>query len=429
VRNIIDGSDKKLTFFFKVKTVEEVLELIHEFEPVAEERAPLLNSFSRVLSRDILSPEDLPGFQRSSVDGYAIRARDSFGASESLPAFLKVVGEIGMGNPPSCQVKQGQAAKIATGGMLPDGADSVVMVEYCHALDEKTIEISRAGSPQENVILPDDDFRKGSLVLPKGSRLRPQDVGILAGLGFNEIGVYQRPKVAIISTGDEVVPIDEKPQPGEVRDVNTYTLSSFCHQEKALPEVIGLCRDNFEQLRNMIQDGLQRADTVWISGGSSVGTRDLTLKVFESFEGMEILVHGISISPGKPTIMARRGRQIIFGLPGHAASAMVVAEIFLMPFLSRLSGEKSFAIEEYRVLRARLSRNIESASGRDDFVRVKLIKGDGGWIAEPLFGKSGLISTMVDADGLLRIGRNAEGLYQDQIVEVVVFSSSKGAVR
>ena len=418
-----------MTFFFKVKTVEEVLELIHGFEPVTEERVPLRDSFSRVLSRDILSPEDLPGFQRSSVDGYSIRARDSFGASESLPAFLKVVGEIGMGNLPSFQVKQGQAAKIATGGMLPEGADSVVMVEYCHALDEKTIEISKAGSPQENVILPDDDFKKGSLVLPKGSRLRPQDVGILAGLGFNEIGVYQRPKVAIISTGDEVVPINEKPRPGEVRDVNTYTLSSFCHQERAVPELIGLCRDNFEQLRKMIQDGLQRADTVWISGGSSVGTRDLTLKVFESFEGMEILVHGISISPGKPTIIARRGRQIIFGLPGHTASAMVVAEVFLMPFLSKLSGEKSFAIEEYQVVRARLSRNIESASGRDDFVRVKLIKGDGEWIAEPLFGKSGLISTLVDADGLLRIGRNAEGLYQDQIVEVMVFRSSKGAVR
>jgi molybdopterin molybdotransferase len=418
-----------VTFFFKVKTVEEVLEFIQGFETVSEERVSLQNSFSRVLSRDILSPEDLPGFQRSSVDGYAIKAGDSFGASESLPAFLEMAGEIGMGSPPSFQVKQGQAAKIATGGMLPEGADSVVMVEYCHALDEKTIEVSKAGSPQENVILPDDDFKKGSLVLSKGRRLRPQDVGILAGLGFNEIGVYQRPKVAIISTGDEVVPINEKPRPGEVRDVNTYTLSSFCHQERAVPELIGLCRDNFEQLRKMIQDGLQRADAVWISGGSSVGTRDLTLRVFESFEGMEILVHGISISPGKPTIIARRGRQIIFGLPGHTASAMVVAEVFLAPFLSRLSGEKGSAVEDYQVIRARLSRNIESASGRDDFIRVKLVKGDGEWIAEPLFGKSGLISTLVEADGLLRIGRNAEGLYQDQMVEVMVFRSSRGALR
>jgi molybdopterin molybdotransferase len=254
-------------------------------------------------------------------------------------------------------------------------------------------------------------------------------VGILAGLGFNEIWVYQRPKVAIISTGDEVVPINEKPRPGQVRDVNTYTLSSFCFQERVVPELIGLCRDNFEQLRAMIQEGLQRTDSVWISGGSSVGTRDLTLKVFESFDGMEILVHGISISPGKPTIIARKGRQIIFGLPGHTASAMVVAEVFLVPFLSGLSGEKGSAVEGYPMIRARLTRNIESASGRDDFIRVKLDKRDGGWIAEPLFGKSGLISTLVEADGLLRIGRNAEGLYQDQMVEVMVFRSSKGAAR
>ena len=418
-----------MTFFFKVKTVEEVLELIRGFEPVSEERIPLQNSFSRVLSRDILSPEDLPGFQRSSVDGYAIKAGDSFGASESLPAFLEVVGEIGMGSPPSFQVKQGQAAKIATGGMLPEGADSVVMVEYCHALDEKTIEVSKAGSPQENVILPEDDFKKGSLVLSKGRRMRPQDVGILAGLGFDGMWVYQKPRVAIISTGDEVVPIHEKPRPGEVRDVNTYTLNAFCVQESVVPELIGLCRDNFEQLRAMIQEGLQRADTVWISGGSSIGTRDLTLKVFESFDGVEVLVHGISISPGKPTIIARRGRQVIFGLPGHTASALVVAEVFLTPFLSRLSGEKGSAVEDYQVIRARLSRNVESASGRDDFVRVKLIKREGGWIAEPLFGKSGLISTLVDADGLLRIGRNAEGLYQDQVVEVMVFRSAKGAAR
>lgn len=418
-----------MTLFFKVKTVEEVLDLIRGFEPVGEERIPLQNSFSRVLGRDILSPEDLPGFQRSSVDGYAIRAVDSFGASENLPAFLDIVGEIGMGSPPSFQVKQGQAAKIATGGMLPVGADSVVMIEYCHALDEKTIEVSKAGSPQENVILPGDDFKKGSLVLSKGRRLRPQDVGILAGLGFDEIWVYQRPRVAIISTGDEVVPIHETPRPGEVRDVNTYTLSSFCFQERVVPELIGLCSDNFEQLRAMIQDGLQRADTVWISGGSSIGTRDLTLKVFESFDGMEILVHGISISPGKPTIIARKGRQVIFGLPGHTASAMVVAEVFLVPFLSGLSGEKGSAVEGYHMIRARLTRNIESASGRDDFIRVKLDKRDGGWIAEPLFGKSGLISTLVEADGLLRIGRNAEGLYQDQMVEVMIFRSSKGAAR
>ncbi len=415
--------------FFKVKTVEEVLQLIHGCETVTEERILLKNALGCVLSRDIMSPEDLPGFERSSVDGYAIKARDSFGASEGLPALLEVVGEIGMGGVPRFPVKQGQAAKIATGGMLPEGADSVVMVEYCNILDEKTIEISKATSPRENVILPDDDFKKGSLVLSKGRRLRPQDVGILAALGVDELWAYQKPKVAIISTGDEVVPISERPRLGQIRDVNTYTLSAFCLQEGAVPELIGLCGDDLERLIEMVRNGLRRADTVWISGGSSVGTRDLTLKTLESFDRMEILVHGISISPGKPTIIARRGHQIIFGLPGHTASAMVVAEIFLAPFLSRLSGEEAPGVEGCQVIRARLIRNIESASGRDDFIRVKLAKEDKGWTAEPLFGKSGLISTLVDADGLLRVGRNTEGLYQDQMVEVAVFRSSKGAAR
>jgi molybdopterin molybdotransferase len=409
--------------FFKVKTTEEVLEIINGFEPVGEEAVPLAQSFSRVLSRDIASPEDLPGFLRSTVDGYAIRAKDSFGANESLPALLEVVGEIGMGQVPSVAIHKGQAAKISTGGMLPQGADGVVMVEYSQLLDEKTVEVSRAISPQENVIQPDDDFKKGSLVLPKGARLRPQDVGVLAGLGFKEVWAHKRPRVAVISTGDEIIPLDQKPYPGQVRDINTYTLSAFCIQEGAEPEVVGLCRDNFEDLRTMVEKGLDRANTVWISGGSSVGTRDLTLKVIESFDASEVLVHGISISPGKPTIIARIGVQAVFGLPGHTASAMVVADVFLAPFLKRLSGEGGFSGSGCEMVRARLSRNIESASGRDDYIRVKLTRRDQEWVAEPLFGKSGLISTLVGADGLLRVDRNTEGLYQGQFVDVLVFRS------
>jgi molybdopterin molybdotransferase len=418
-----------VTLFFKVKTTEEVLEIIKSFEPIGEERIPLARCFSRVLSRDLVSPEDLPGFPRSTVDGYAVRAKDSFGANESLPGLLEVVGEIGMGEIPSFAIHKGQASKISTGGMLPEGADGVVMVEYSQLLDEKTLEVSRAVSPQENVIQPDDDFKKGSLVLPKGTRLRPQDVGVLAGLGFKEVWAHKRPRVAVISTGDEVIPVDRKPRPGQVRDINTYTLSAFCFQEGAEPEVVGLCRDNFEDLRNMVEKGLNRADTVWISGGSSVGTRDLTLKVIESFDGSALLVHGISISPGKPTIIARIGTHAVFGLPGHTASAMVVADVFLAPFLKRLSGERDFSGRGHEVVAARLSRNIESASGRDDFIRVKLTRKDQEWIAEPLFGKSGLISTLVEADGLLRVDRNTEGLYQGQDVEVMVFRPSKGAAR
>jgi len=410
--------------FFKVKTTEEVLDLVQGFQPVGEEIVSLDRAYGRVLSKDILSPEDLPGFPRTSVDGYAIRAKDSFGGTESLPALLEIVGEVGMGQIPAMTVGAGQAVRISTGGMVPKGADGVVMIEYCHLMDQTTLEVSRAISPQENVIQADDDFKKGASVLKKGWRLRSQDVGVLAGLGVTEVTVHRKPKVAILSTGDEVIPVQEKPKPGQVRDINTYTVSAFCVEQGAEPVPLGLCRDDFEQLRSMLLKGLETADTVWISGGSSVGTRDLTLKVFESIEGTELLVHGISISPGKPTIIARKGATAIFGLPGHTASAMVVAEVFLAPFLARLGGEASSPDKTHNKVTAKLSRNIESASGRDDFIRVKLIRKDGVWIAEPIFGKSGLISTLVEADGLLRIDRNTEGLYQGQEVEVMRFKQA-----
>jgi len=412
---------KKL--FFTLKTSEEVFKILRGFEPLGEETLPLEVSFGRVLSKDILSPEDLPGFSRSSMDGYAVRAKDTFGATESLPALFEVTGEVVMGQVPNMAVGSGQAIKISTGGMLPKDADGVVMVEYCSTLDEQSIEVSRAISPQENVIQYDDDFKKGSSVLVQGSMIRPQDLGVLAGLGLSRVTVYRKPKVAIISTGDEVVPVDKSPAPGQVRDINSYTLAAFCRRAGTEPIMMGLCNDDFEQLKRRIEDGLRDADTVWISGGSSVGTRDLTLKVFESLEDMELLVHGISISPGKPTIIARAGSRAIFGLPGHTASAMVVAEVFLASFLSHLQGQKDFPKKSYYEIEAKLGRNIESASGREDYFRVELKRRGSEWIAEPIFGKSGLISTLVEADGLLRVERNREGLYQDQIVKVMIFDS------
>jgi molybdopterin molybdotransferase len=259
-------------------------------------------------------------------------------------------------------------------------------------------------------------------VLRKGCRLRPQDIGAMAGLGVTRVPVHRVPRVAIISTGDEVVSIEQKPNPGQVRDINTYTLSAFCEQASVEPIVIGLCRDRFEDLLALVKKGLDVADTVWVSGGSSVGTRDLTLKVLESLDDMELLVHGISISPGKPTIIARIGRGALFGLPGHVASAMVVAEVFLRPFLCCLSGETDSEIKSHERVKARLARNVESASGRDDYIRVRLLKQGDEWIAEPIFGKSGLISTLVEADGLLRVDRNTEGAYEGEMVEVMVFT-------
>ena len=412
--------------FFKVKTTEEVFEILKGFNPTKEEVVSLENALGRVLSSDIISQEDLPGFFRSSMDGYAVRARDTFGATESLPVLMEVSGEVIMGQSPTMTVGPGKAVRISTGGMLPKGADGVVMLEYCHTIDKKTIEISRVISPLENVIRSDDDFEEGSTILEEGCILRPQDLGLLAGLGITRISVYKRPRVAIISTGNEVIPIDQRPEPGQVRDINNYTLGAFCRQAGAIPISLGLCSDSFTQIRGLVARGLDEADSVWISGGSSVGTRDLTLKVFESFDNMELFVHGISISPGKPTIIARIGTRAVFGLPGHTTSAMVVAEVFLNRFLSRLSGEKTSPGAANYQVEAELSRNIESANGRDDYIRVKLKKKGEKLIAEPVFGKSGLISTLVEAHGLILVDRNTEGIYQGQMVRVMPFSSFKG---
>jgi len=404
--------------FFKVKRPDEVFKIIEQFGPSGEETVSLQDAFNRVLSQDMVSKEDLPHFSRSVVDGYAVRAGDIFGASESLPALLEITGEVLMGQVSVTSLGQGQAVKISTGGMLPENADSVVMKEHCHLLDEKTLEVSRAVSPLENVIQTGDDYKKGATVLKKGHLLRPQDVGLLAGLGEAFVSVYTRPKVAIISTGDEIVSVDEKPGPGQVRDINRYTLGAFCRRVGADPVYMGLCTDDFETLKALVQTGLGHSDTVWISGGSSVGTRDLTLKVFETLRAFELLVHGISISPGKPTIIGKSGLKPLIGLPGHVASALVVAEVFLTSLVLRLSGQTASPPGFQINVECVLARNIESASGREDYVRVKLIQKGETLFAEPLFGKSWLISTLVEADGLIRIDMNTEGLYEGQKVNV-----------
>jgi len=411
--------------FFKLKTPDEVLKLMEGFGPCGEEEVPLDEAFNRVLSHPVISPEDLPGFSRSTMDGYAVRARDTFGASESLPALFEITGEVSMGGAPSETIGQGQAVRISTGGMLPEGADGVVMVEFCHALDRETLEVSRAISPLENVIQPGDDIGKHARVLPEGHRLRPQDLGALAGLGVARIPVYRQPRIGIISTGDELVALDRAPAKGHVRDINRYSLGAFCLKAGAVPLFLGLCPDDFETLGTLIRRGMEAADAIWLSGGSSVGTRDLTLKVFETLDDFELMVHGISISPGKPTIIARSGPIPLVGLPGHVASALVVAEIFMGPLIARLSGLADQGLNAGSSVKARLSRNIESKSGREDYIRVRLLREGNTLSAEPVFGKSGLISPLVEGHGMVKVDVNTEGLYEGDLVEVLLFDGGR----
>ena len=406
--------------FFRLTPPEEAIKIINQFPSVSEEEQLHIDqALGRVLSENIHAPSDMPGFYRATMDGYAVRAKDTFGASPTLPALLEIKGEVKMGEVPKIKIEEGQAAKISTGGMIPEGADGVVMIEYCHIIDEKTIEVEKAISPLENVMLPDDDVRKGDLVLKKGRRLRAQDIGALAGLGIEYTKVFRKPKIAIISTGDEVIPINQQPKPGQVRDINRFTLSCLCRILGAEPIFLGICPDDFKFLKDSLENGLNIADSVWISGGSSVGVRDLTLKVFESINGFELLVHGIAVSPGKPTIIGRVGKKPVIGLPGQVSSAFIVAEVFMSKLIKVLSGETS---EEIPLeIEALMTRNVESATGREDYIRVKLIKQEDNLLADPIIGKSGLISPLVEADGLVRIDMNKEGVYKGEKVKVILF--------
>ena len=407
--------------FFKVKTAEDIFQSLGNIKPLGTESLPLKAALGRVLARDVVSVEDLPGFQRSTVDGFALAARDTFGASENLPTPLTVAGEVRMGEVPNFELKRGECATMPTGGMLPKGANAVVMVEYSQMVDDTVVEISRPVSPLENVIQPDDDVKQGQIILQTGRRLRPQDIGVLAGLGISTVDVFLKPRAAIISTGEEVVDIDKRPKGGQVRDINSYTLGGLCMKSGVEPVYMGITRDSFQDLKQKVEQGMAQTEVVLLSGGSSVGSKDLTLDVFLSMEGVELVAHGASISPGKPTIIARRENKTLWGLPGHPVSAMVVFDVFVRYLFEKLSGVSNPLEYSGHAIEAEFDRNIESASGREDYIRVRLSQAEGRWIATPVMGKSGLISTMVEADGIVRVDMNSEGLYKGERVKVRLF--------
>jgi len=324
--------------FFKVVALEEAQAHASRFAVVGAERIPLAAGDGRVLAADFGAEVDLPGFRRSTMDGYAVCASSTFGASDSAPALSSVVGAVEMGMSADLSVKPGQAVRLLTGGMVPPGADAVVMVEHTEPIDETTIEITRAVAPGENLIEPADDVRKGDTLLGRGTRLRPQELGLLAALGSSEVAVFVRPVVAIISTGDEVVPIESSPRPGQIRDVNSHTLSAMVERAGGVPRPLGIIGDDFDALLSTCRDALADADTVILSGGSSVGSRDLTLDVIEALPDSRVCLHGVAIKPGKPTILADVGGKAFWGLPGHVASAMVVFHILVRRQLEHIAG-------------------------------------------------------------------------------------------
>ena len=404
--------------FFKVTDLQTVLEYRIKFPRVNTEEIPLAETVGRILAEDVVADEDLPDFPRAIVDGYAVQGASTFGSSEGNPAYLTVIGNIAMGESPEITIGAAEAARISTGGMLPRGADSVVMIEHTEAIDDTTIEIYRSVAPGQNMIAIGEDIQKQTRVLMKGQTIRPQEAGLLAALGKQKVAVYRKPLIGIISTGDEVVPISEAPVRGQIRDINTYTLSGLIHKAGAATISYGIVRDDFEILFEKCKLALEQCDMILISGGSSVGTRDFTVDVLSALQDAKILVHGISISPGKPTILAKIKNKAIWGMPGHVVSAMIVFSRVVKPFVAHISGQAAGEKKELR-LPATLSRNVASRQGRIDFIRVQLRFADGRLWADPVLGKSGLISTMVKADGLVEIDINTEGLDKGAEVEVI----------
>lgn len=409
--------------FFQLVSSAEFVDLYRKFHPLHGETVPTSQALGRILAEDIAAPEHLPPFNRSTMDGYAVRAKNTFGCSDTEPALLKITGEIAMGHSgQALSLETGESASIWTGGELPRNSDAVVMIEYTNRLDDDTVEIYRPVAPGENVIRRGEDFGKGAVVLRQGHRLRPQDLGVLAGLGIAKVSVFKQPVVAIISTGDELVPPDQPLAPGKIRDINSTTMAALVKDSGGVPVSLGIVGDDYDKMFAACTQALDLpADIVLLSGGSSVGRRDFTMQVIERIDGAELLAHGVSIRPGKPTILGKKGNVALFGLPGHVGSAIVVYYLFVRPLLRKLSGcEASLGMQSIRAVAA---EQIPSVIGREDFVRVAIAWGDERkpHLARPVYGKSGLLNPLIQAEGLLVVDRDTEGLDEGETAEVILF--------
>ncbi len=405
--------DKK---YLSLKEAQKILLDKVSFKSLPPETISIELAYNRITYEDIFSPENLPGFSRSTVDGFAVRSQDTFGAKETMPVYLTVKGEIPMGEAPSFEVASGEAAAIATGGMLPKGADAVVMIEHVNIISKDLIEVLKPVGPLENVITEDEDVKKGKLVISAGTKLKPQDIGALAGLGISEIKVVKKPKIAIILTGDEIIPHNKKITPGKVRDINSFTLSGLIDEAGGVPLKLGIVRDDYEKIKEVVQKAYELADIILITGGTSAGTKDMTAQIINELGNPGILFHGVSIKPGKPIIAGICNDKPVFGLPGHPVAVYICFNLFVKPVIEKMMGlnKKSFKSK----IKAKISKSVYSQAGRTDFIRIFLEKRKGELWAVPLLSKSGLIMSLVKADGLICIPENLLGYEEGEEVEV-----------
>ena len=408
------------TELFTVHTPPDARRLFQEhFHPaVRAERIATADALGRALAETLAAPFDLPEFQRSTVDGYAVNAADTYGASPGLPAFLTVVGEVPMGQAATVAVGVGEAAIVHTGGMIPPGANAVVMIEQTQRVDAANIEVMQPVSEGQSIIQVGEDVRRGDVVMSAGHRLRAQDIGGLLALGITTIAVAARPRVGIVSTGDEVVPPDQPVRPGQVRDINSYTLAALAEEAGGAAVRYGIIPDDRQALAEAAAQAYAECDIVIFSAGSSVSYRDMTAEVIDELGAPGVLVHGVSVKPGKPTILAVCAGKPIFGLPGNPVSAMVIFDLFITPTIAALLGA---ATPPRQHVQARLARNIASDTGREDYVQVRLEEREGELWAVPVLGKSNLIYTLIHADGALQVPLDSNGIRAGAWVTVTLF--------
>lgn len=408
--------------FFRTRTVAEALAGFRPTRRTAVETVPLGAALHRVPAADVTAPAALPGFARSTVDGYAVRAADTYGASEGLPSYLDLAGAVRMGHPAEVAVPAGGCVAMPTGGALPPGADAVVMVEFTAETMPGTIEVTRPIGPGAGLVRADEDVAVGGVLVPAGRPLRATDLGMLAAAGITEVRVRARPRVAVVSTGDEVVPPATRvPAAGQVRDATATALAALVADAGGEPVLAGIVPDDPGALEAVLREVLPAADLVVVSAGSSVGARDETAGAVAALG--EIWCHGIAVKPGKPTLLAEcRGPDGLvpaIGLPGNPLSALVVFRLLGAPLVWRLAGCERPPPEPN--LRARLSRDLASAAGRLDVVQVTVHDGEAGPTAEPIFGPSALLSVLTRADGHVVVPEPATGLDAGSEVDVTLY--------
>lgn len=403
--------------FFNTRTVAEALAGFRPVRRTSIETVPLDEALRRVPAAPVTAPHPLPGFARSTVDGYAVRAADTYGVSEGLPGYLDVTGAVLMGREPDVTVTPGHAVTMPTGGAIPDGADAVVMIEYTSEAMPGTIEVVRPVAPGEGIVRADEDAAPGDTLVPAGRPLRPQDLAMLAASGVTDVTVHRKPLVTIFSTGDEVVPPDTADlKPGQVRDATSSALAALITDAGGAPRYAGIVPDDPGALEKELRQALPTTDLIIISAGSSVGTRDETANAIAALGPPGIWCHGLSIKPGKPTLLAECAGIPIIGLPGNPRSALVVFRLVGMPVVRQIAGCTKTPLQPST--RATLSRNVASATGRLDVIQVKLTD----HAASPIFGLSALLSVLTEADGYIVIPEEATGLDAGAEVEVFLYA-------